>query len=148
MIRKRKADGRIDPVNVLERLMQHAGATDDECWEHPGSSSEAGHVRIRLDDKSRMMVHRLAWEAHYAEPIPEGMFVRHKCDNPCCFNPHHLELGTTQDNVDDKMRRGRHKCPQKTTAEERAVIANSIEPTSVLAKRYGITTARVRQIRK
>lgn len=39
--------------------------------------------------------------------IPDGMVVRHKCDNPSCTNPDHLELGTRRQNVMDKIKRGR-----------------------------------------
>lgn len=95
MINKRDVKGRISPTNVLERISQHMGDTDKECWEHPGYASEGGHVRVRLDDHSRMQCHRLAWEAYHAEPIPEGMQVNHHCDNARCFNPHHLYIGTS-----------------------------------------------------
>jgi len=37
----------------------------------------------------------------------KGLVVRHKCDNPGCINPDHLELGTYQDNVNDMLTRGR-----------------------------------------
>ena len=37
----------------------------------------------------------------------EGLVVRHRCDNPRCINPDHLELGTQRDNILDCVRRGR-----------------------------------------
>lgn len=53
-------------------------------------------------------IYRKVYEECFGE-IPEGMLVRHKCDNRMCINPEHLEIGTHQDNMNDKMKRGRHK---------------------------------------
>lgn len=36
----------------------------------------------------------------------------HKCDNPVCCNPDHLEIGTQKDNLDDMRRKGRAGRPR------------------------------------
>ena len=146
----RTADGRIRSKNVLERLWENStGDRNDECWETThADQSRAGHVRIRLDDKSRMMTHRLAWEAYHAEPIPDGLIVCHRCDNPKCFNPHHLFLGTHKDNTQDMIKKGRNRPPRKLTIEQTMEISRSFLPSSTLAVQYGVTSARVRQIKR
>ena len=53
-----------------------------------------------------MKTNRLSYET-WVGPIPEGMVIRHKCDNPPCINPEHLELGTMKDNSQDMVQRGR-----------------------------------------
>lgn len=53
-----------------------------------------------------MPIHHLAYEVKNG-PIPEGMVVRHKCDNTRCCNPDHLVVGTQTENVNDSRVRGR-----------------------------------------
>jgi hypothetical protein len=145
----RTANGRISPTNVLERLWRNStGELDDECWIFNGSSSKAGHIRIRLDNKKRMMVHRLAYEAHHAEPIPEGLQVNHHCDNPACFNPRHLYLGTQTDNMRDRSKRNRFNASKKITKEQSDFIKTSDKSAQELAKMFSVTVEAIYYHRK
>jgi hypothetical protein len=66
---------------------------------------KAGYGRLVINGKY-VGAHRVAYEVSKGR-VMEGLFVCHHCDNPPCCNPAHLYAGTHQDNVDDKVRRGR-----------------------------------------
>ena len=101
-------------VNIVDRLYDSivTPLDDNQCWITSFTPERNGYCRIysgRMPGGQRIGIHRLMYEVHYGEPIPEGMVVMHSCDNPACVNPAHLSLGTTQDNMTDKCRKGRHK---------------------------------------
>lgn len=74
-----------------------------ECVSHaPGKD---GYPRATVEGVWDR-VHRHAYRKFKGE-IPDGMVVRHKCDNRLCCNPDHLEIGTQADNARDRVERGR-----------------------------------------
>jgi hypothetical protein len=78
---------------------------DNDCWVWKGYRQIYGYGQIFINKKS-CGTHRVMWELVNG-PIPEGLFVCHHCDNPPCCNLSHLFLGTSQDNVNDMMQKGR-----------------------------------------
>ena len=79
------------------------------CIEFAGYRDRDGYGRKSRHGKMRY-AHRLAYVDKHGLTLDDidGQVVRHTCDNPPCVNPDHLLLGTQQDNVNDKMTRGRH----------------------------------------
>lgn len=78
---------------------------DTPCVEWSGARDEDGYGRI---GHAGTRAHRQAWiDAH--GPIPDGLVVCHRCDNPPCIEVDHLFLGTVAENNRDRALKGRSK---------------------------------------
>lgn len=115
MVRTQRRNGRTlysEPELFWTRVTKRAG---DACWEWAGGREKSGYghmyVRDWYDESGRRhfvwaKAHRRAWELTYG-PIPDGLVVCHRCDNPPCVRPDHLFLGTGADNAQDCVIKGR-----------------------------------------
>jgi hypothetical protein len=89
---------------------QYTPEPNSGCWLWAGfERSNQGYGGIQIGGRAKF-AHRVSWELHRG-PIPDGLFVLHKCDVPSCVNPDHLFLGTKRDNAIDRHRKGRTKIP-------------------------------------
>ena len=96
----RQVAARRSPEDRLWAMVDKSG----ECWTTPGTGY--GKVRIGGRDEPTVSAHRLSYELANG-PIPAGMQVLHRCDNPPCVRPGHLFLGSNLDNVADRVAKGR-----------------------------------------
>lgn len=101
-------------ISVSDRFW-NKGDKSGECWEWTASRFTNGYGQFTINGRP-IGSHRFAYMDTYG-PIPKGLLVRHTCDNRLCCNPSHLLLGTPQDNMNDKVERGRQYRPERKYAE-------------------------------
>lgn len=129
---------------------------DEDCWHWMGTRIPPwGHGRIMGRDGRTVLAHRVAWELERG-PIPAGLFVCHRCDNPPCVNPAHLFLGTHLDNMQDMARKhrgaigernGQAKLSQSQVLEIRDLLRNGLAGTDI-ADRFGVSKSLVSLIKR
>jgi predicted XRE-type DNA-binding protein len=87
-----------------ERFFNKVNKTHS-CWEWTAGKDRYGYGSIRINNKV-LRTHRVSYQLHYGD-FDIALFVCHKCDNKKCVNPEHLFLGTHQDNMTDKVNKGK-----------------------------------------
>lgn len=92
-------------MKTLEEILAYT-EENGGCLEWIRCYNSDGYPRMGWKGSTNGKVHRIVYQLATGESI-DGLVVRHKCDNPKCINPDHLELGTSVDNVQDRNSRGR-----------------------------------------
>ena len=139
---------------ISERFFKKVEFLTNLCWKWTGCRTKGGYGRTGFEGKTTG-AHRLSWILHFG-PIPDGLHVLHKCDNPSCIRPDHLFLGTFQDNMQDKVNKGRGSGPKgvlnpnaKLTGEKACQIFQRYqagEQMKILASEFGVTAPCVHDI--
>lgn len=99
-----KFNGRKD-VTVEERFWDKVEKSGDGCWIWKAALFPNGYGHFKTKEKDNLS-HRFAWELQNGK-IPEGMILLHSCDTPACVRVSHLKLGTSAENSEDMVKKGR-----------------------------------------
>lgn len=116
------------------------------CWIWTEKQNTKGYGVFRICKSKRMYAHRFRWELENG-PIPKGLLICHKCDNPACSNPQHLFLGTYRDNFKDSVNKGRRQVisPGSPTLTGWQVKEIRLSQSNLeeLARKYSVSIATI-----
>lgn len=119
----------------------------DGCWIWTGGRNARGYGKFYINCGG-YLAHRVSY-ALARGSVPEDKCVMHKCDNPPCVNPDHLELATVRMNMHDmyaKRRacvgsRSHHAKLNEDQVLQIRIRHNSGEKTGDLAREFGVASS-------
>lgn len=121
------------------------------CWLWEGSGERYGKF---MYNRVYYIAHRVAYFLNVG-PIPDGIYVCHKCDNTFCVNPDHLFLGTQKDNMQDMISKGRlynrfgiNNPRAKFTLQEVYDIIQDTREQKTIAHSYGVSQSTISRIKR
>lgn len=121
---------------------------DADCIDHGKKGNRQGYHQINR--RGFYFLHREVYADHRGLTSDDlsGLAVRHRCDNPRCIQPAHLEVGSWADNNRDRAARGRSakqrpdlRCLSEDTANTiRALYVKGSRTygTVALARQFGV----------
>jgi hypothetical protein len=137
-------------------ILPNADRSDCLVW--TGSKNDKGYGRIVVKGQF-ILAHRFAYCVAVGLTLKEieDLVIRHRCDNPSCINPTHLETGTPMDNVMDRVARGR-SASGECNGHAKLTVEQVEEITSIyiarhpefggaaLARRFGVNQTTISKI--
>jgi hypothetical protein len=88
--------------SIIERFWQKVDKQPSH-WLWTGSIGSHGYGELQSvqeDGKQTLTTHTISWTIHFG-PIPQGLWVLHRCDIKICVRPECLFIGTQLINIQD-----------------------------------------------
>lgn len=136
---------------IEERFFRRFKVSSLGCWLWNAHCDKDGYG-VLPGNRENIRAHRFSYLYHYG-PIDNGAVICHKCDNPGCVNPDHLFVGTTKENCQDMLSKGRDKIvgsrnnKAKLTEDEIIEIRESNISYVILAGYYGVSVSTIKKIK-
>jgi hypothetical protein len=81
-------------------------ATGD-CVDWPYGHHPVGYGQMHVDGRLRKVTHLVLERTGHPQPAAPDNLALHSCDRPSCVAPWHLRWGSSLDNYEDAISRGR-----------------------------------------
>lgn len=127
-------------IERLNKIFNKSVIKSENCWDWKGVSHHSGYCHMNYDGKD-MGIHRVSWLLYHGN-IPHGINILHKCDNRRCSNPDHLFLGTSKDNHDDMVNKGRKNSPSGENHHNSKLTSEKVKKIKELLI-LGVTSSRI-----
>lgn len=130
---------------LVYKLLDNIRVDSQGCFLWQKSTFGVGGYAQICIGKTRHPGHRLSYRL-FRGPVPDGLFVCHRCNVKRCINPAHLYLGTNQQNIldalaDGLMPIGEKHHQSKLSASDVASMRRSYasgETVAVIADRHAV----------
>jgi len=134
--------------NPEDRFWKHVKKSKDPdgCWLWTASTSGGGYGTFNIGGGVMWPAHRFSY-TRFVGPIPDSLWVLHRCDVKGCVRPDHLFPGTPKDNTEDAAKKGilpsgerqwNHRLTWKAIVDIRRRYAEGGVTQRVLALEYGV----------
>lgn len=94
-------------TDIMTRFWSKTKQGENGCLEWTAAKTDKGYGRFKVSGKL-VLPHRFIMEWINQTKYDKSIDVRHRCDNPPCVNPAHLQPGTRSANMTDCVERGRY----------------------------------------
>lgn len=102
-----------------------------QCWNWTLSLDKDGYGRLKIEGR-RHSAHRSSY-IEFVGPVPDDLYICHKCDNRKCFNPDHLFPGMAKDSYLDMLHKGRALLPRGEDNGHSSLCADEVYQIRALA---------------
>ena len=136
----RHRTGKSPAFQFSEKFWSRVNQTDS-CWLWTGAVDKDGYGMF-YDSGNTHRAHRFAFAAALGW-LPVDGVIMHSCDTPSCVRPIHLCAGTHEDNVRDKIRKGRLRVPAGAEHWRRRLTMEQVTRAREMYASGGYTQAEV-----
>lgn len=145
----RKSREKEDVFQFISIRVKDGKPDTEACWPwHEDAPVSGRDDRPTFTYKGRRyLAYRVVYELFTGEELSPDEVVRHKCDNKQCCNPHHLEKGTHQENMNDMKSRERHGLPHHTVRAIKTLLLAGSLTHEQIAQNFGISRQTVTAIK-